>query len=38
MIVELAIETSIPPAAWAAEDWRTVLTAVAVLKRRQARR
>jgi len=38
MIVELALETSIPPAAWAAEDWRTITTAVAVIKRRQARR
>lgn len=37
MIVELALETSISPSAWAAEDARTILTAVAALQRRAQR-
>jgi hypothetical protein len=31
MIVELALATSIPPAAWAAEDPETIMTAVELL-------
>jgi hypothetical protein len=34
MIVELAIATNIAPAAWAAEDAETIMTAVDILKKR----
>jgi hypothetical protein len=34
MIVELALATSIPPAAWAAEEPETIMTAVDILNER----
>lgn len=37
MIVELAVATGIPPAAWWAEDDETVVTAVEILERQAER-
>jgi hypothetical protein len=38
MIVELAVATRTAPSMWAGEDWRTIVTAAAILQRQAARR